>query len=276
MASASSRMASARRGCHRRPARCLTDRRPSLLMRPKAARGGWIMQRAWSAGLLVAMAGCTLDGLPYPVRNPSAVTDGGVPATDGGAAMDGGTDTGVTICAPGETNCGRGCVNTGTDFANCGSCGHACAAGQTCSSGTCSTATCPSGMAVIPAGTFVMGAADLSSYRATPVHTVTLTSYCMDVTEVTVAAYATCPSETCTAPATSTNGNWMAAGRDNHPINCVTWDQSRAYCQWVHGGGGDLPTEAQWTGHTPGVMTRRRTSCVGAAVARALARRPVL
>ncbi|MDP6944330.1 MAG: formylglycine-generating enzyme family protein, partial [Myxococcota bacterium] len=33
------------------------------------------------------------------------------------------------------------------------------------------------------------------------------------------------------------------AGRDNHPVNCLTWDQARAFSHWV---GGDLPTEAEW------------------------------
>ncbi len=151
----------------------------------------------------------------------------------------------VRTCSAPMTMCGSACTNTQVDPANCGSCGHACAAGQTCSGGACTTPSCPPGMAAIPGGTFMMGAADLSAYGATPVHTVTLTSYCMDVTEVTVAAYATCPSGTCTAPVVGGGCNWGVVGRDNHPIDCVTWGQARAYCQWVHGGGGDLPPEAQ-------------------------------
>ncbi len=109
------------------------------------------------------------------------------------------------------------------------------------------TLSCPSEMVLIPAGTFQMGSPDgVGRDNEHPQHAVTLAAFCMDRTEVTVAAYATCPSGTCTAPTTTAACNWMVAGRDNHPIKCVTWDQSRAYCQWVHGGGGDLPTEAQW------------------------------
>ena len=104
------------------------------------------------------------------------------------------------------------------------------------------TGTCPSGMAYIPAGSFLMGDAD--SIGAQPPHMVTLSPYCMDLTEVTVAAYRGCTS--CTAPTAGTtgnNGNWGVAGRDKHPVNCVDWNQSRAYCQWR---GDDLPAEAQW------------------------------
>jgi formylglycine-generating enzyme required for sulfatase activity len=96
---------------------------------------------------------------------------------------------------------------------------------------------CPAGMAYIPAGTFIMG----DSYLIR--HAVTLSAYCMDMTEVTVAAYRACTATGCTTPGTGTFFNWGVTDRDNHPINGVDWSQSRAYCQWR---GGDLPTEAQW------------------------------
>lgn len=31
--------------------------------------------------------------------------------------------------------------------------------------------------------------------------------------------------------------------RADHPVNCVTWHQAKAYCEWR---GAELPTEAQW------------------------------
>jgi formylglycine-generating enzyme required for sulfatase activity len=96
-------------------------------------------------------------------------------------------------------------------------------------------------MAYISAGTFVMGDAEISGAR--PTHTVTLSTYCIDLTEVTVAAYRRCNATGCTTPNTGSFNNWGVAGRDNHPINGVDWSQSRAYCQWR---GGDLPTESQW------------------------------
>jgi formylglycine-generating enzyme required for sulfatase activity len=103
--------------------------------------------------------------------------------------------------------------------------------------------TCPTGMVLIPAGTFTMGDTDTTSTGAQPPHSVTLSAYCMGLTEVTVAAYSTCTATGCTLPNNGGYCNWNVAGRGNHPINCVAWSQARAYCQSL---GGDLPTEAQW------------------------------
>ena len=84
---------------------------------------------------------------------------------------------------------------------------------------------------------------DAVSVNAQPPHMVTLSAYCMDLTEVTVAAYRGCTAPGCTVPRTGGSFNWGVAGRDNHPINGVDWNQSRAYCQSL---GRDLPTESQW------------------------------
>ena len=58
-----------------------------------------------------------------------------------------------------------------------------------------------------------------------------------------MAAYASCPSVTCSTPRIDAGCNWGVGGREQHPINCVNWNQARAYCRSL---GGDLPTEAQW------------------------------
>jgi len=73
---------------------------------------------------------------------------------------------------------------------------------------------CPAGMALLPAGSFTMGQRG---------DAVTVDSYCMDVTEVTVDAYAACvKTGKCTQAHTDDNTcNWGKPGRGNQPINCV-------------------------------------------------------
>jgi formylglycine-generating enzyme required for sulfatase activity len=103
---------------------------------------------------------------------------------------------------------------------------------------------CPTGMRFIPANQSVMIGSTMGNPDEQPVHTVYLTAFCLDITEVTVMAYRACvTSAFCTAPGSDGACNWARSGREDHPINCVDWNQARAYCQRR---GGDLPTEAQW------------------------------
>ncbi len=103
---------------------------------------------------------------------------------------------------------------------------------------------CPTGMRLIPAGTFLMGDPIAGHVNAQPVHGVSLSAYCIDETEVTVATYQACVAAgQCTSAATTAGCNATVAGRGNHPINCVTWTQANAACMFR---GGRLPTEAQW------------------------------
>lgn len=103
--------------------------------------------------------------------------------------------------------------------------------------------TCPDGMVLIPGGTFTMGDGDTSTVGAQPPDTVTLSSFCIDLIEVTVSAFSHCTAAGCGTPGTTAGCNWNVSGRDDHPINCIDWSQSAAYCQWR---GAQLPTEAQW------------------------------
>jgi formylglycine-generating enzyme required for sulfatase activity len=109
-------------------------------------------------------------------------------------------------------------------------------------------------MALIPAGTFLMGAAiDAGKDNADerPQHKVDLDAYYIDKYDVTTAEYAACVQDgKCTAPKTDADQkpedddcNWGKDDRGNYPVNCVSWTQSKAYCEWA---GKRLPTEAEW------------------------------
>ena len=151
---------------------------------------------------------------------------------------------GIGNCSAGFANCDMdatdGCeVKLATDAAHCGACGNACVSGKFCQVGACIPV--PEGMVSIPAGTFTMGDADNKAKAGM----VTVSAFFMDVTEVTTKAYAACVlSNKCTAA--STGGSYCnagVAGRENHPINCVDWNQATAYCAAQ---GLRLPTEEEW------------------------------
>jgi sulfatase modifying factor 1 len=114
---------------------------------------------------------------------------------------------------------------------------------------------CTGDQVAIPGGTFWMGDPDY----AKPVHKVTLSAYCIDKTEVTVAAFRACVQDGgCPPPSATVDWKdikpeekakwrqyctWGKRGLDQHPINCVDCNQATTYCEWT---GGRLPTEAEW------------------------------
>jgi formylglycine-generating enzyme required for sulfatase activity len=118
--------------------------------------------------------------------------------------------------------------------------------------------SCPEGMALIPSGAYRM------QKRRRPSR---VAAFCIDVTEVTVAAYKQCVREGKCSPECLTPGQCSAApahadwgdaqesadvsrfcngGRDDrpdHPVNCVTWEESRGFCE---ARGKRLPTPVEW------------------------------
>lgn len=101
---------------------------------------------------------------------------------------------------------------------------------------------------LIEAGDYEVGTSDGST---TPIHGLpagraALAVYEIDAAEVTVSDYAACVTANGCDQAGLSSGalcNWMKGGRDNHPINCVTFAQAEAYCAWEKK---RLPTEQEW------------------------------
>jgi len=81
----------------------------------------------------------------------------------------------------------------------------------------------------------------------TPAKRVRLSAYKIGKKEVTVAQYKKCvEAGSCTAPEL---GNYVEDGRDNHPINNISWFDAQKFCAWLGGGNSNnvrLPTEAEW------------------------------
>lgn len=114
----------------------------------------------------------------------------------------------------------------------------------------------------IEGGAFVFGSDDDSSvpdakFTPRPMRVVRVRTFRIDRDEVTVGVYraALASGFVPPVPAGVTEGplgntfdtscTYSAAPRDREafPMNCVSWETSRAYCNNI---GGDLPTEAEW------------------------------
>ncbi|MFO0571100.1 MAG: bifunctional serine/threonine-protein kinase/formylglycine-generating enzyme family protein [Polyangiaceae bacterium] len=117
-------------------------------------------------------------------------------------------------------------------------------------------ASCPAGMQRIAGAEFRMGSAAEGETPSdeTPAHRENVRAFCIDVTEVSVAAYAKCTS--CERLPLSVQGEGLTPNAvgfwsqfcnrpeaSEHPANCVDWDRANAYCEAM---GKRLPTEAEW------------------------------
>jgi formylglycine-generating enzyme required for sulfatase activity len=136
-------------------------------------------------------------------------------------------------------------------------CPSACASIERCDGATCVPA-CPPGEVYIPAtpaAGFVMGRGFLAGEKARRFgrghltdsdrpHRVVLTRpFCMDATEVTVRAYQACVDAGRCQPPKIYEIFANYPKRPDHPVNEVSWDKARAYCEAQSK---RLPTEAEW------------------------------
>jgi len=142
----------------------------------------------------------------------------------------------VPLCA------GKECGDDGCG-GSCGDCG---ANGLCSSKGYCEE----DGMVLVPAGKFWRGcdeaAQDCACHpREKPYKQIDLSSFWVDLTEVTAGDYQACVNAGQCDPA-ATNNEFCTAGKPEksaHPANCVNWHQASDYCAWAEK---RLCTEAEW------------------------------
>jgi formylglycine-generating enzyme required for sulfatase activity len=99
----------------------------------------------------------------------------------------------------------------------------------------------------VPEGPFEMGSEGGYSDER-PVHTVTLSAFWVDETEVTNGMYALCvQAGVCAAPRRKSSNlidyYYGFEGYINYPVIFISWQDASNYCSWA---GRRLPTEAQW------------------------------
>lgn len=121
----------------------------------------------------------------------------------------------------------------------------ACLGGYWCDDGSCAALGDEPIWVFIPGGTFMMGSDDGYADEQ-PVHQVSVPEFYMTMTEVTVQQYERCVQE---GGCEDFNNcweycNWRGLpGRENHPINCISWYLASDFCTWA---GGRLPSESEW------------------------------
>ena len=198
---------------------------------------------------------CTVDACE-PAKgcthktNESGPCDDGDPCTKGDHCVSG-------ACKPGAAAaCDDGNLCTLDTCDASGACayppvkgGKPCAEGsKMCQSGKCAAVKPPAGMAWIAANTFQMGCNGKVDGKCkdheNPSHPVTLSSYYIDLKEVSASAYKVCVLATkCSPPKTGGAHATYNTAKTSHPINYIQWQQAAQFCAAQ---GSRLCTEAEW------------------------------
>lgn len=105
-------------------------------------------------------------------------------------------------------------------------------------------------MILIEGGKFMMGKIDSCNGTDPVFFKASVGSFYMDVHEVTAGQYEACiQADVCDNPQVDAESedafskNWREPGRENHPINWVTYENAQQYCRWR---GARLPTEKEF------------------------------
>ncbi|MBI4700635.1 MAG: SUMF1/EgtB/PvdO family nonheme iron enzyme [Deltaproteobacteria bacterium] len=102
-------------------------------------------------------------------------------------------------------------------------------------------------MVAVPAGRYTVGCGEGSRPcwdDEKPAHEVELARFGIMAREVAMEEYDECvAARRCPEPGKGPGCTWQRAGKDRHPINCVTWKAASSYCAWRLW---RLPTEAEW------------------------------
>jgi formylglycine-generating enzyme required for sulfatase activity len=158
------------------------------------------------------------------------------------------SDMGDTFGCDAENTCVDACED-----AECGTvlgvdCGD-CASGFECSTnGACTPKSLPGMQWVfIPETELTLGCdmvADPACALDEARRKVSLSKFWIMDTEVTVGMYETCVSDgSCNSSNVGTLPECNIGHNDNQPLNCVSWDGLKQFCEYM---GGSLPTESQW------------------------------
>jgi cysteine-rich repeat protein len=102
----------------------------------------------------------------------------------------------------------------------------------------------------IPMGSYLRGSREVSNQQ--PVLLVNIPAFLLSRAELTVSQYRQCvDARVCSAPAIGIGCNWNVVGKENHPVNCITWFQAKTYVTWLDAQMPSnyqvrLPSESEW------------------------------
>lgn len=140
---------------------------------------------------------------------------------------------GCTWCCT-DSQCGNNCCG--------GTCG-TCPGCQVCNSKTCVESDLGIEWVHIPIGLFDMGSAS-GDIDEQPIHPTHVFPFAMSKSEVTVEQYHLCVEKSsCSRPSNEADCAYWIEGQDQHPVDCVTWEQADEFCSCISA---RLPSEAEW------------------------------